>query len=754
MLVRWILLISVLVYGCFTTPNRDALDEAPAPDGNTFAADGEGVLRPTLIADHVSGASEGTVVVSDATELRGVVFDLGANSEPLIEVVAESSVPFQVFIYGPQTEQGLWGQSIHSSSGTGALTIERWRTTVGGQYLLLARPIEPAAFSYSVRVSCPNCESPQCVSELPCNTYCPQGRSLDATTGCLTCECLGASCVVDGCATDEDDCVFRCGEGFCKAEEMCVGGQCERSSCGDCGDGQACVSGMCETAAFECLPSVRLCESMCSAIREPVCAVIDGRSRTMPNECLAECLQPESIKRGPCMPSGCEGPSDCRVDEQCVDGMCVPDPTCVCRNEPDAAVCGENGEQVRTFRNRCEMDCAGFQLRYESACFERPTCNTSLDCLSAERCVPLPDARIPGNEARCTADSTSDHCVQSCISKRRCDLDSDCNANERCVPDQESGVCSPICMDSGSCNGDEACIFLLLSPLTSDAGVCVTQCGDNGGCNSGLVCSNAQDVCLSCDTCNTLPANEVCHRGQRFENGCDLLCGIESLDRSAIKPLTDEVCNGKDDDCDGLIDERVDRRCVTSVRGCEDGVQVCEAGAWGDCMPVPNNQVERCNQIDDDCDGDIDEGPILTQSGELECPSATPCSECDTDWLPVCTANGLMPNECLAQCNGLEVLEPSRCGLRDLPISRCMSDEDCMRSRCADPNGSICAGAAYVNQCVPLTEMSVCFSETSNCGCDRDRGVCGFIPHDGIDRCLGSNESDTPRDADAEPANP
>ncbi|MCA9545600.1 MAG: VWA domain-containing protein, partial [Myxococcales bacterium] len=49
-----------------------------------------------------------------------------------------------------------------------------------------------------------------------------------------------------------------------------------------------------------------------------------------------------------------------------------------------------------------------------------------------------------------------------------------------------------------------------------------------------------------------------------------------------------ENCNGLDDDCDGQVDEGVRNRC-------------------GDCGPEPG---ELCNGLDDDCDGAVDEGTL------------------------------------------------------------------------------------------------------------------------------------------------
>ena len=138
MLTRWILLISLVVYGCFTTPKSEPEYELPAPDGNTFVTDADGVLRPTLRVEHVVGIDETISIANDVAGLRGVAFDLAANSQPVIEVIAETSTPFKVYLYGPQTEQGLWGRSIYSITGESALVIRDWRSATGGRYFLLA----------------------------------------------------------------------------------------------------------------------------------------------------------------------------------------------------------------------------------------------------------------------------------------------------------------------------------------------------------------------------------------------------------------------------------------------------------------------------------------------------------------------------------------------------------------------------------------------------------------------------------------
>jgi len=71
---------------------------------------------------------------------------------------------------------------------------------------------------------------------------------------------------------------------------------------------------------------------------------------------------------------------------------------------------------------------------------------------------------------------------------------------------------------------------------------------------------------------------------------------------------TPETCNNVDDDCDGLTDEGLAQACsVTNAFGTCTGTETCAAGAWGVCTAaIP--AAENCNNLDDDCDGAVDEG--------------------------------------------------------------------------------------------------------------------------------------------------
>ena len=82
-----------------------------------------------------------------------------------------------------------------------------------------------------------------------------------------------------------------------------------------------------------------------------------------------------------------------------------------------------------------------------------------------------------------------------------------------------------------------------------------------------------------------------------------------------VKPGAAEICNNVDDNCDEQIDEDLTRATSCGVGACarNTGIETCVAGDWADdtCDPFSGASPETCNGIDDDCDGTTDEGCSL-----------------------------------------------------------------------------------------------------------------------------------------------
>jgi hypothetical protein len=82
---------------------------------------------------------------------------------------------------------------------------------------------------------------------------------------------------------------------------------------------------------------------------------------------------------------------------------------------------------------------------------------------------------------------------------------------------------------------------------------------------------------------------------------------------------TDEICNGIDDDCNGVVDDGtlpiVGNVCAPAVGNCAAVLWECKNGALF-CGASPSGTEEICNGIDDDCDFQVDE-PVLPGTDEL-----------------------------------------------------------------------------------------------------------------------------------------
>jgi hypothetical protein len=163
-------------------------------------------------------------------------------------------------------------------------------------------------------------------------------------------------------------------------------------------------------------------------------------------------------------------------------------------------------------------------------------------------------------------------------------------------------------------------------------------------------------------------------------NECDEDNNTQLLDRMTLTPISQEKCDGADNDCDMALDEDnngdpLSRACVTQ---CGNGTETCEDGAWAACdAGLPTTEV--CDAFDNDCNGTINDDPSDCLDGEI-------CVQGSIgDYICV---SGLTVNhgECELGCPlGTICDEEGRC------IPYCESDNAC-------PPGEVCGDD---NLCAP-----------------------------------------------------
>jgi hypothetical protein len=239
-----------------------------------------------------------------------------------------------------------------------------------------------------------------------------------------------------------------------------------------------------------------------------------------------------------------------------------------------------------------------------------------------------------------------------CLFHADCDDGVFCNGDELCIPsDARSnrlGCVRPLpirCLPGREdCNeGAQVCEIHCAHPDADGDGHRSTSCGgDDCDDNDASRYPGNAEFCDSaghdddCDPMTLGPMRDnygdLDHDGFVSTACCNtqpdgsLLCGSDCDDtRPTVNAAAVESCNGFDDNCDGMIDNGVTQRMYVDHDGDGWGTGAASdqcpgtagyATVAGDCnddvSAVSPGQVEVCNGIDDDCDGMVDEGLIVT----------------------------------------------------------------------------------------------------------------------------------------------
>ncbi len=605
-----------------------------------------------------------------------------------------------------------------------------------------------------------------------CDGETDEGQGADCSCGDGVCAAEGgedqSTCPCD-CHSCGDGVCTPCGESPTRCREDCCGscgdGVCHGPDCGEdastCAEdcSAACGNGACERGEdpFGCPEDCRL--GWCG---NGTCEGIDGGAELCPEDCAPYC--------GDCACGGLEAAtgaetwSDCPVDcGSCGDGLCSACPELL----EDPVRCPEDC-CVATFEacNGRDDDCDGRTDEDFDAgrpCEDPPGGECFAGVLACD-----PESTMPLGSSVCTDGApwpAGSPCGRYGCAAGYILLPGSCDGAGGCVSQGFNDCggeacagearCGQGCAEEGDCRDGYACVRGVCTPARSD-------CAEDAGCIEGDPCT--VDVCDRHGVCAHLPRADCGPEAdtdgdgiRNGEDGCAEHFDPEAEDADsdgtpdACDPCvataeTETLCDGVDEDCDGLTDEDFDvgRPCGEAPDPCKRFEVRCTGTAESACRPAsPAPPGTVCEPAS--CEGAVETSAGLCDAEGRCLPGRIrSCHPFDCSGAERC-ATGCAED---AQCFDGFYCMGGACTPKASLGERCLRDGACERGICAD--GVCCAEACeescrscalpgFVGQCAAVTGAE----DPDSCAGDRRCDAGGECRAELGARCRAGAECET-----------